>query len=240
MTMKILVIGATGRTGMRIIQNLKSRPYQLIAVARNISKARAILPPDISVREQDLREHSSFDSLVADADVIIFAAGSTTFNAYWAGNNRPEDIDYQAVRQLAMAAVNHHVKKFILVSSMGVHQPYHPLNLLGRVLHWKKMGEDALRSTHLNYTIIRPGQLIDEGHYPERLCIRQDNKVHYKPVSRAEVAEVVRQSIALPAATRITFEMYRDQQIQPLILQQQMEGLIQDTDRTLDVLSPAN
>ena len=237
--MKVLVVGATGRTGLRILNRLSDEPYQLTAMVRNIAKAKAILPPDIELRHQDLRDYSGLGQAVNDVDVVIFAAGSTAFSEYWAGNNRPQDIDYEAVRQLAMAADNHHVKKFILISSMGVHQPYHFLNLFGRVLHWKKKGEDALRSTHLNYTIIRPGQLTDSGYNPHQLRTAQDNKVHYKPVSRAEVAEVVRQCIAFPGSVRTTFELYRGKSAAPDAIAHQLEKLIGDEKRALHVLESA-
>lgn len=238
--MKVLVAGATGRTGMRVLSRLSSEPYELTALVRNMAKAKAILSPDMAIRKQDLREHSGLDQAIEGMDVVIFAAGSTGFGNYWTGNNRPRDIDYEAVRQFAMAADNHGVKQFILVSSMGVHQPYHFLNLFGRVLHWKKKGEDALRSTHLNYTIIRPGQLTDSGFNPQQLTLVQDNKVHYKPTSRSELAEVVRRCIGLPSSMRTTFEIYRDDKAQPDAISEQLARLKMDEKRALRVSEAAD
>ena len=79
-----------------------------------------------------------------------------------AGENSPEKVDYEGVRNLVMAARNASVGRFILVSSLGVTHPEHPLNNFGRVLDWKLKGENVLRTSGLNYTIIRPGGLTDE------------------------------------------------------------------------------
>lgn len=229
--MKILLAGATGRTGMRILNRLSGQPYEVTALVRNAAKARSMLTPDIHLRVQDLRDYSGFDAAVQGMDAIVFAAGSTGFDEYWSGGNQPRHIDYEAVRQMAIAADNHGVKKFILVSSMGVRKPFHFLNLFGRVLHWKNKGEAALRATHLNYTILRPGQLIDKGYYPEQIQLRQDDKVYYKPVSRAEVAEVVSHSLANPQTMRTTFELYRGADAQPEAVKLQLEKLIPDEAR---------
>ena len=229
--MKILLAGATGRTGMRILDRLSGQEYEVTALVRNPGKARSMLTPDIPHRVQDLRDYSGFDGAVQGMDAVIFAAGSTGFGEYWSGGNQPRHIDYEAVRQMAIAADNHGVKKFILVSSMGVRNPLHFLNLFGRVLHWKNKGEAALRATHLNYSIIRPGQLIDQGYFPDQIQLRQDDKVHYKPVSRAEVAEVVNYCLAYPQTMRTTFELYRGNDAQPDAVRLQLEKLVPDEAR---------
>ncbi len=110
---------------------------------------------------------------------------------------------------MAMAADHQRVRQFILISSMGVTHPFFFLNFFGKVLSWKLKGEQALRSTNLNYTIIRPGRLIDQRHAPEKLVFYQDDKIHKQArISREELAEIVLSCIGKPEVERITFETF--------------------------------
>jgi uncharacterized protein YbjT (DUF2867 family) len=237
--MKVLIAGASGRTGLRLVTKLSAQENEVFALVRNAAKARALLPPGTHIVVHDLLDYSGFNRLVQGMDVVIFAAGATAYQDFWKGSNRPRHIDFEAVRQMAMAADNNGVRKFILISSMGVSKPFNFLNLFGRVLHWKLQGENALRSTHLNYTIIRPGRLTDDGYFTEQLQIVQDDKVRYKSISRAELAEVVAQCIAYPAATRTTFEVYRRGYALPDALTSQLDELVPDEYRSAYVRETA-
>lgn len=78
--------------------------------------------------------------------------------------NSPAISDGQGVQNLIAAAQNSPVQRFVLVSSLGVERkqdiPFSILNSFG-VLDAKALAENALGSSGLNYTIIRPGRLID-------------------------------------------------------------------------------
>ncbi|NES19071.1 MAG: SDR family oxidoreductase [Symploca sp. SIO3E6] len=77
--------------------------------------------------------------------------------------NSPEEIDAKGVSNL-LAAVPTNLKRFVFVSSCGILRrdkpPYSLLNTFG-VLDAKYKGEQAIISSGLPYTIIRPGRLID-------------------------------------------------------------------------------
>lgn len=49
-------------------------------------------------------------------------------------------------------------KKIVLVTSVGVDEPFFPLNLLWGVLFWKKRAEEAVQRSGIDYTIVRPGR----------------------------------------------------------------------------------
>ncbi|NER51483.1 MAG: SDR family oxidoreductase [Symploca sp. SIO1B1] len=77
--------------------------------------------------------------------------------------NSPEEIDAKGVSNL-LAATPTNLKRFVFVSSCGILRrdkpPYSLLNTFG-VLDAKYKGEQAIISSGLPYTIIRPGRLID-------------------------------------------------------------------------------
>jgi len=77
--------------------------------------------------------------------------------------NSPEEIDAKGVSNL-LAATPTKLKRFVFVSSCGILRkdkpPYSLLNTFG-VLDAKYKGEQAIISSGLPYTIIRPRRLID-------------------------------------------------------------------------------
>ena len=53
------------------------------------------------------------------------------------------------------------VNRVILVSSLCAGRWRHPLNLFGLILIWKRVGESALETSGLDWTVIRPGGLSE-------------------------------------------------------------------------------
>jgi uncharacterized protein YbjT (DUF2867 family) len=108
--------------------------------------------------------------------------------------------------------------QFIMISSAGVTRPGKPgLNLeeeppavrlndqLGGILTWKLRGEDIVRNSGLNYTIIRPCALTEQ---PGDKLLVVDQGDHIRgQVSRDAIAQLAVQALELPEATSKTFEV---------------------------------
>ena len=67
--MNVVLFGATGNAGSRILQELISRGHQVTAVARNISK----LPPNVKAKQDDLSNVDTIASIIHGADAVISA-----------------------------------------------------------------------------------------------------------------------------------------------------------------------
>ncbi|MDY6804478.1 MAG: CIA30 family protein [Cyanobacteriota bacterium] len=107
---------------------------------------------------------------------------------------------------------------FVMVSSAGVTRPGRPgLNLdeeppavrlndqLGGILTWKLRGEDALRSSGIPYTIIRPcGMTEDAG--GKRLIFELGDNIKGL-VSREDIADLCVEVLDIPEANQVTFEV---------------------------------
>lgn len=226
---KILVTGATGRTGVKVVDKLFNAGYEVYAQVRNEDKGKRAFPPGITLVRCDLKDYNAYDMLVRNMDVIVYAAAAPPT---WFGKNTPKAIDYESVRQMAMAADNQNVKQFILISSMGVTHSFFLLKFFGNVLSWKFKGEHALRSTNLNYTIIRPGGLTDQGNNPEQLVFYQDDKIRINArISREEVAEIVLKCIGEPEVERVTFETFHNHKAVPRALEDRLDHMIADKAR---------
>jgi putative NADH-flavin reductase len=67
--MKVVLYGATGNSGQRILQELTSRGHQVTAVARDTAK----LPSTVTSVQDDLSSVDAIASIIAGADVVVSA-----------------------------------------------------------------------------------------------------------------------------------------------------------------------
>src|ERR1700722_10007616 len=67
--MNVVLYGATGNSGSRILQELIARGHHVTAVARNTSK----LPPPVKTRQDDLSNVDTIASVIQGADALISA-----------------------------------------------------------------------------------------------------------------------------------------------------------------------
>lgn len=210
MEQKILVAGATGRTGRLIVNRLLAVGSQPRALARNLAKARRLFGTELSLANGDVRDPSPLMPAMRDCEVVICAVGSRTP----VGTNCPRRVDYEGVANLVNVARMEGVRRFILISSIAVTRPDHPMNHFGRILDWKRQGEVILLSSGLDFTIIRPGALKDTpGGRRDLIFDRGDHLSG--TVSRADLAEACLAALGHPGSSRATFEMIESERKGP-------------------------
>jgi uncharacterized protein YbjT (DUF2867 family) len=205
----VLVAGATGGTGQEVVDQALNNDLHVRALVRDESKARMLFGDRVQYVTGDVREPRSLKKAVRGVDVVICALGS---NVQRDPENSPERVDYAGVKALAEAAKAAGVSQFILVSSMGVTHPEHQLNaMLDNILEWKLKGEDAVRATGINYTIVRPGSLTNEPGGQRGVRIMQGDPLDGEgTISRADVAAVLVSAVGRPELYGKTFEIVGD------------------------------
>jgi uncharacterized protein YbjT (DUF2867 family) len=137
---------------------------------------------------------------------LISAVGTTTP----VGGNCPKRVDFEGVANLVRAAQMQAVEHFVLISSIAVTHPEHPLNRFGKILDWKRKGEQALQQSGLHYTIIRPGGLIDKPG-GSTLIFSQGDQI-LGTLSRADLAEICIQALSASLPCAVTFEVVEAEQ----------------------------
>jgi uncharacterized protein YbjT (DUF2867 family) len=113
--------------------------------------------------------------------------------------------------------------QLVQISSAGVTRPNRPgINLeaeppavrmneqLGGILTWKLRGEEAIKSSGLTYTIVRPCALTEQPGDKTLYAEQGDNLKGQ--VSRDAIAELCIQAMNLPEAVNKTFEVKEEQQ----------------------------
>jgi len=211
----VLVVGATGRTGRQILEQLRQDPrFAIRAMARDVGAAREQIGADYVWVEGDVTRPATLGPALAGASFVLCAIGATSRS----GPNGPEFVDYGGVKNLSDAARAAGVRQVVLESSIGAGSGGGLLGMFlnlmsGDVLKWKAKGEQHLRASGVPYTIVRPGGLTDEQGGQTGLVFRQGDEDSGR-ISRADVAAVMIAALDNPDAVGKTFEAFSDKDAQ--------------------------
>src|SRR5690554_2560568 len=150
----ILVAGANGTTGRIIIDLLKdSEVYTPIAMVRKEEQKERFKNQNVKTVLVDL-EGDLNSAGMENVDKVIFAAGSKGKNVV--------GVDQEGAKKFTEAAQKAKAKKLVMLSSMGADNPS-IMPELEDYLKAKQNADKHLKSSGLNYTIVRPGGLTDKA-----------------------------------------------------------------------------
>ena len=193
--MKAFVVGATGETGRRIVQELIARNIPVRAGVRDIEIARSILPTGVDLVETDVLKPHSLSAALGDSTVVLCATGAKpSFDP-----TGPYKVDYEGTKNLVDACRQKEIEHFVLVSSLCTSQWFHPLNLFWLILVWKKQAEEYIQASGLTYTIVRPGGLKNEDN-TDSIIMQAADTLFDGSIPRQKVAQVCVESLFEPAA----------------------------------------
>ena len=162
MSVKVAVVGATGRTGSDVVALLVQRCIPVRALVRSKEKADKLLPtssPFLELVQGELGNKLQLRELLIGCDTVIITSGALSI--FGLSSNTPEKVDYEGVKNLVEAAPRETLKHIILVSTVGTAQIHSRVISFaleyfgGQVMKWKAKGEELVRNSGFNYTIIR-------------------------------------------------------------------------------------
>lgn len=200
--MNILVIGANGKIGQKIVNKIHSNsPHNAIAMVRKESQKEQFESKGIKTVLGDLE--SDFSHAYEGANALVFTAGSGGHT----GDDKTRAIDQDGAIQAIDWAIQHKFDRFLMVSAFGV--DFSPSDWPKELAYYysaKSAADDYLQQTSLDYTIFKPGLLTDEEpkgkvDFGERTDERTGS------VTRWDVAEVVVKSIDAENTFRKSLEL---------------------------------
>lgn len=118
--MKALVTGGTGFVGSHLIEQLRARGDDVVALCRPGSNRKLLENIGAEVRYGDLDDSASLEAACAGCDVVYHCAARVEIVGAWDAFQRTT-ID--GTRRLVSAAGNAGARRFVLVSSCGVYHP---------------------------------------------------------------------------------------------------------------------
>ncbi|MEM9542738.1 MAG: SDR family oxidoreductase [Cyanobacteria bacterium P01_E01_bin.42] len=208
--MKAFVAGATGRTGKRIVQVLTEKEIPVVALVRDESKAKELLPASVELVVGDLADGDRLATAMKDCNVLLSAVGAMPSLDF----TEPFRVDYVGTNNLIKAAKIAEIEQFVLVSSLCVSQFFHPLNLFWLVLYWKSQAEKDLCNSGLTYTIVRPGGLLDEDN-SEAIVTAGADTLFEGRIPRLKVAQLSVAALSEPASQNKIVETIAKPDAQP-------------------------
>jgi uncharacterized protein YbjT (DUF2867 family) len=198
------VFGASGRTGIHIIDELMRRDVNIRAFSRR-TKENADTD-SLNWVVADVTSKESLTEALENVDVIISAIGPVD------GDNS-ENVDYLGAINIVSAAKENGVQQIIYMSSIGAGGAENistvMLNLLAnKTMKWKALAEEQIRNSGIDFTIVRPGGLLGEPATQGIQLSQGDNVLGWIP--REDVAAVLVESIFRDGAKNKTFEVIND------------------------------
>jgi nucleoside-diphosphate-sugar epimerase len=190
--MRVAVAGAHGQVARRLVRLLAARGDDVVGLVRNPDHVQDVTGDGARGVECDL-ETATVEELswaVADCDAVVFAAGAGPGS----GAERKQTMDRGGAVLLADAAQRAGIRRYLLVSSMGVEDvrdgatPDGVDEVFVAYLRAKLAAEEDLRARDLDWTVLRPGGLTDD---PGRGTVRLERHVDRGQVPRDDVAAVV-------------------------------------------------
>jgi uncharacterized protein YbjT (DUF2867 family) len=173
---RVLVVGATGRTGFHIMEILaRSAVYRPVAMVRRPIQAERFDAIGIESVFGDLE--GDVRSVPSGFGRVIFAAGSTGSDFH--------GIDQEGAKRFIDACAAARVGKFIMLSAMGADAPQKH-DVLREYMLAKQAADLHLRASGLAFSICQPGYLNDQ---PARGRISIANHlIGFGVISRRDVA----------------------------------------------------
>jgi uncharacterized protein YbjT (DUF2867 family) len=158
--MRVAIAGGHGQIALRLAKVLSQRGDEAVALIRNPDHADDVRQAGAEPAVVDL-EHASEDDVVqaiAGSDAVVFAAGAGPGS----GPERKETMDYGGAVKLVAAAKQAGVGRYVIVSSMGADPDAPGDDTFSVYLRAKGRADEAVRSSGLGATMVRPGGLTND------------------------------------------------------------------------------
>ena len=226
---RVLVTGATGRTGLLVVNKLSqlSDNFEVLGFARNAEKIKELFDSNEGFCTGNISDESSLETALRGCDCLVIVTSAVPkmkappqegqrpeFEFEQGG--MPEQVDWIGQKNQIDIAKKLGINHIVLVGSMGGTNPNHPLNKIGNgnILIWKRKAEEYLINSGINYTIIRAGGLINEPGGKRELIVGKNDTLLENPpndistvIPREDVAELVVYSLIETTAKNKAFDV---------------------------------
>src|SRR3954464_12773261 len=197
----VLVVGATGGIGRRVVAAAQQHGLDVRALVRDPARAERLLP-GADLVTGDLEKPDTLRAAVSGVDGVVFTHG---------GNGSPDAarrIDYGGVAAV-LHALDGRTPRLTLMTSIGVSRRGAYGGSTGQLLDWKRRSERLGRASGAPYTIVRPGWFDAVGAGDDRLVLEQTDTGN-GGIGRDQLAEVLVRSLLTDTAVGRTFELFAE------------------------------
>lgn len=195
--MKLIVIGATGRTGCLVVQQALSAGHKVTAIVRPASQLD-LANDRLQVVRGDVLEPSSFQSAMDGQDAVISALG--------VNSRKPTTVYSEGMDAVIQTMQNAGVRRLLCLSASALTIPANaPLierlaikmivqRLFGNLYKDMERMEEKVRLSGLDWTLIRPPRLTNgpmRGKYRTSFNEPLLHAKGFRGISRADLAHLM-------------------------------------------------
>ncbi len=195
--MTVFVTGAAGFVGRRVVEAFRTRGVEVRCLIHNPGKESVLPQEGVDVHYGSVTDLDALKAALYNVDAVVHLVaiireqGSTTF----------EDINHVGTRNVAYAAKEAGVKRFVQMSAIGAEEePSY------RYLYSKWLGEQAVIHSGIPYTIFRASiQFGEKDEFINTLAglvrsfpivpIAGSGKNSFQPISVEDVARCIVDSV---------------------------------------------
>jgi uncharacterized protein YbjT (DUF2867 family) len=155
----VAIAGGHGKIALILGRLLAERGDTVRGLIRNPDQEGDLRAAGIEPLICDLEGDGDVAAAIRGADAVVFAAGAGPGS----GDARKETMDKGGAVKLIEAAKAEGISRYLIVSAMGAKEaPEDGAEGFGAYLRAKFEADEALRTSGLDYTVVRPGGLTDD------------------------------------------------------------------------------
>ncbi|CAH0301049.1 SDR family oxidoreductase [Peribacillus sp. NPDC101481] len=200
--MKVFVVGANGQIGKQLVDLLKdSRDHSVRAMVRKEEQSKHLERSGIESAVVSLT--GSVDEIANAAkgcDAVVFTAGSGGST----GADQTLLIDLDGAVKTIEAAESLGIDRFIMVSAFQANNRENWNEAIKPYYVAKHYADRALLQSDLNYTIIRPGGLVNE---PGTGKVTAAEELERGSIAREDVARTILASLTEENTYKRSFDL---------------------------------
>jgi uncharacterized protein YbjT (DUF2867 family) len=156
--MEVVVVGGHGKIGLRLLKLLAARGDEARGLIRKPEQAADLEAVGAEAVVCDVEAEDDISGAIGEADAIVFSAGAGPGS----GPERKKSVDEGGAVKSIEAAKKNGIDRFLIVSSMGAANPPDGDEGMAPYLRAKAAADEALATSGLEHTIVRPGRLSDD------------------------------------------------------------------------------
>lgn len=186
--MKLVVFGASGKTGIHIVKQALGQGHEVTAFVRDVLKL-SVKHENLTAVTGNVLNSEDVEAAIQNQDAVLVALGTSTTSK----NTLRSDGTKNIIDAMQKATA----KRLIVMTTMGAHDSWAQLTFAGKAFfrtmlkHVKadhELQEDYVKASGLDWTIVRPSGLTD-GEQNGNYKVGTDSNLKAARIARADVAE---------------------------------------------------
>jgi len=152
--MRILVTGASGFIGRRLVERLSAQGHQVVALVRSRITPRELSAPRVTVVHGFITDPGALAQATERCDAVVHLAAATGV----ANEDAAISVNVEGTDRLLHAAKQAKVSRFVFISTISATR-----ERLGPYGRTKRRGEELVQASGLPFVVLRPSLVYGDS-----------------------------------------------------------------------------